>query len=213
MSPVTSKILHVTLRSISVLKRYQWERLKTQWESGADLSEWQQEIKEVEEPEESKWFSPLLRVFGQRKDIEIEQNQNSSEDEKSGEEDNFGFSPNLIHNPSNLEHLRRLYLDQLFHFQIKWASSTLMDKSRVESRFYRDTLLRSFAQNLPDNYLLFYYPILLLKKAPVELDIIIVTPVECMCITILEKENVAAFSGERGQVLDKENGRERNEIS
>lgn len=177
------------------LKRYQWERMKPQWESGADLSEWQQDIKEVVEPEENKWFSPLLRVFGQRKDVEAEQYHDNSEDEKGDKEENFGFSPNLIHNPSSLEHLRRLYLDQLFHFQIKWASSTLMDKSRVESRFFRDPLLRSFAQNLPDNYLLFYYPILLLKKAPVELDIIIVTPVECMCITVLEKEDVAAFSG------------------
>ena len=42
---------------------------------------------------------------------------------------------------------------------------------------------------------MFYYPILLLKKAPVELDIIIVTPVECMCITVLEEEDVAAFIG------------------
>ncbi|MEK5069270.1 nuclease-related domain-containing protein [Sporosarcina sp. FSL K6-1508] len=177
------------------LKRYQWERMKTQWESGADLSEWRREMEEVEEPEESKWFSPLLRVFGQRKDVEAEQNHSNCEEEKSSEEDDFGFSLNVIHNPSTLEQLRKVYLDQLFHFQIKWASSTIMDKSRVDSRFLRDTLLRSFAQQLPDNYLLFYYPILLLKKAPVELDIIILTPVECMCITVLEQQDVAAFSG------------------
>ena len=42
---------------------------------------------------------------------------------------------------------------------------------------------------------MFYYPVLLLKKAPVELDIIILTPIECMCITVLEEEDVAAFSG------------------
>lgn len=177
------------------LKRYQWERMKTQWESGADLSEWRREMEEVEEPEESKWFSPLLRVFGQRKDVEAEQNHSNCEEEKISEEDDFGFSLNVIHNPSTLEQLRKVYLDQLFHFQIKWASSTIMDKSRVDSRFLRDTLLRSFAQQLPDNYLLFYYPILLLKKAPVELDIIILTPVECMCITVLEQQDVAAFSG------------------
>ncbi|HJF32306.1 MAG TPA: NERD domain-containing protein [Sporosarcina psychrophila] len=177
------------------LKRYQWERMKTQWESGADLSEWRREMEEVEEPEESKWFSPLLRVFGQRKDVEAEQNHSNCKEEKISEEDDFGFSLNVIHNPSTLEQLRKVYLDQLFHFQIKWASSTIMDKSRVDSRFLRDTLLRSFAQQLPDNYLLFYYPILLLKKAPVELDIIILTPVECMCITVLEQQDVAAFSG------------------
>ncbi len=182
------------------LKRYQWERMKTQWESGADLAEWQQEIEEeVEEPAEAKWFSPLFRLFGQRKAVLEEEDLDDSEDEISEEEDNFGFNPNIIYSPSDLQQLRRLYLDQLFHFQIKWASSTLMDKSRVDARYLRDSLLRSFAQQLPDNCLLFYYPILMLKKAPVELDIIIVTPIECMCITVLEHEDVAAFVGSSGE--------------
>jgi hypothetical protein len=177
------------------LKRYQWDRMKAQWENGANLSEWQQSIEEVEVPEEKKWFSPLFRLFGQRNNVLTEHGPDNSEDEKRDKEDNFGFSPNLVHTPSSVEQLRKLYMEQLFHFQIKWASSTLMDKSRVDAQYIRDSLLRSFAQQLPDNYLLFYYPILLLKKAPVELDIIIVTPVECLCITVLESENLAAYSG------------------
>ncbi len=194
------------------LKRYQWERMKTQWESGTNLSEWQQRIEEVEEPEERKWFSPLYRLFGQRKTGLTEQEPDNSEDEKSDEEDNFGFSPNLIHNPSSVEQLRKLYLDQLFHFQIKWASSTLMDKSKVDSRYMRDSLLRSFAQQLPDNYLLFYYPILLLKKAPVELDIIIVTPVECLCITVLESDSLTAYSGSGDRFWLKKTGNDESKI-
>ena len=188
------------------LKRYQWDRMKTQWESGADLSEWQQELgEEVVEPEEGKWFSPLFRLFGQKKAASEEEEFDEVEDDDEEEED-FGFNPNIIYNPTSLEQLRRLYLDQLFHFQIKWASSTLMDKSRVAPRFLRDSLLRSFAQQLPDNYLLFYYPILMLKKAPVELDIIIVTPVECMCITVLEQEEVAAFVGSGDRFWLKKSG-------
>lgn len=174
------------------LKRYQWERMKAQWENGVDLSEWNRRLEEEpEELEGGKWFSPIIRLFGQRKTVEEEENKHEDQEE----EQDFGFHPNIIYNPTNLEQLRKLYVDQLFHFQIKWASSTLMDRSRVDPRFMRDSLLRSFAQQLPDNYLLFYYPILLLKKAPIEMDIIIVTPVECMCITILEEEDVAAFVG------------------
>lgn len=176
------------------LKKYQWERMKAQWENGADLTEWHQQVEE--EPEErgnGKWFSPIFRLFGQRKTV-VEEELESEEAEKD-EEPDLGFNPNIIYNPTTLKQLRKLYIDQLFHFQIKWASSTLMDSSRVDPRFMRDSLLRSFAQQLPDNYLLFYYPILLLKKAPIELDIIIVTPVECMCITVLEEEDVAAFVG------------------
>ena len=71
-----------------------------------------------------------------------------------------------------------------------------MDKSRVDARFMRDSLLRSFAQQLTGQLFTVLLPNLMLKKAPVELDIIIVTPVECMCITVLEEEDVAAFIGE-----------------
>lgn len=189
------------------LKKYQWERMKTQWENGADLTEWQQEdVEKEEEAEEGKWFSPLFRLFSQRKIVSDEEVPETIDDEKDEEENNFGFSPNIIYNPTNIEQLRRLYLDQLFHFQIKWASSTLMDKSRVDPRFMRDTLLRSFAQRLPDSYLLFYYPILKLKKAPVELDIIMVTPVECMCITVLEAEDVSAFIGSGDRFWVKKSG-------
>ncbi len=176
------------------LKRYQWDRMKVQWENGVDLAELQRGIEEEpDEPEEGRWFTPLFRLFGQRKTVIEEMGIPKAVDQEDGHD--FGFHPNIIYNPKNLEQLRQQYVDQLFHFQIKWASSTLRDKSRVDARFIRDSLLRSFAQQLPDNYLLFYYPILLLKKAPIELDIIIVTPVECMCITVLEEEDVAAFVG------------------
>ena len=47
-----------------------------------------------EEPEEGKWFSPFFRLFGQRKTVKTEEESDNSEDEKSDEEDNFGFNPN-----------------------------------------------------------------------------------------------------------------------
>ncbi|WP_318614166.1 nuclease-related domain-containing protein [Sporosarcina sp. YIM B06819] len=194
------------------LKKYQWERMKTQWENGPELTEWQQEgIEAVEEPEEGKWFAPLFRLFGQRKTV-IDEEVPEVDHEENEEQDHFGFSPNIVYNPKNIEQLRKLYLDQLFHFQIKWASSTLMDKSRVDPRYMRDSLLRSFAQYLPDNYLLFYYPILKLKKAPVELDIIMVTPVECMCITVLEAEDISAFVGSGDRFWVKKSGEKETKL-
>ena len=41
----------------------------------------------------------------------------------------------------------------------------------------------------------FIIQFLILKNASVDLDILIITPVECMCITVLEDEDVAAFIG------------------
>ncbi|WP_438311604.1 NERD domain-containing protein [Sporosarcina sp. FA9] len=172
------------------LKKYQWDRMKIQWESGLDHSAWQKRPEEIE-PEEENRFAGMLKVFRRKNSVkELEETIDTKEDDE-----NFGFEPNIIYNPTSVAQLRKLYLDQLFHFQIKWASSTLIDKSRVDSKYMRDSLLRSFALNLPDNYLLFYYPIIRLKNAIIDLEILIFTPVECMCISVIEDEDVAAFIG------------------
>lgn len=172
------------------LKKYQWDRMKIQWESGLDHSAWQQRPEEIEPVEENR-FTGMLKVFRRKNSVkELEKTIDTKE-----EDQNFGFEPNIIYNPTSVAQLRKLYLDQLFHFQIKWASSTLIDKSRVDSKYMRDSLLRSFALNLPDNYLLFYYPIIRLKSASIDLEILIFTPVECMCISVIEDEDVAAFIG------------------
>lgn len=176
------------------LKKYQWNRMKIQWETGAYEKDYEHEIEiEEEDRDRKKIFSSLFRIFKGNKADERE----LAEEQKIDDEDegNLDFNPNIIYNPQSIEQLRRLFLDQLFHFQIKWASSTLMDKSRVAPKYMRDSLLRSFLQELPDSYLLFYEPIIKVQKAPVELDIILITPVECMCITVLEEEDLAAFSG------------------
>ncbi|MDW0117140.1 NERD domain-containing protein [Sporosarcina thermotolerans] len=178
------------------LKKSQWERMKLQWQNGAEFPG-REEIPEVEEEQlrEGNWLTPLFSLFGRRKEREFEAETDEMDvvtDEVS-ELENFGFNPYVLSNPGNLEHLRKLFLDQLFHFQLKWASSTLRETSHLSARFMGDNLLRSFTQQLPDSFLLFYYPILQVKKAPVEVDIILVTPLECLCITIVEQEDIAAY--------------------
>lgn len=194
------------------LKRHQWERMKVQWENGADHTMWNrliddETVEEVEEVEVKKRFSSFLGLFGSRKEaITVK------ETEETTEEDDFGFTPNILYKPKTVEELRRLYLDQLFHFQMKWASSTLMDKSRVNPIYLRDSLLRTFTQLLPDSFLLFYHPIIILQKAPVELDIVIVTPVECLCITVLEEEDLAVFIGSGERFWTKKSGEKETKL-
>ncbi|WP_432358019.1 nuclease-related domain-containing protein [Sporosarcina sp. UB5] len=189
------------------LKNAQWERMKTQWEHGVDLSDRTPIHEETEEQaEEGKWYTPLTRLFGSRKgradEEELLETNNDGQDDVNG----LDFNPHIIYNPETVMELRKLYLDQLFHFQLKWASSTMMEKSNLDAAFMRDSLLRSFTQQLPDSYLLFYYPILKVKKAPVELDIILITPIECFCITVLEAENAAAFIGDGDRFWTKKYG-------
>lgn len=176
------------------LKNSQWDRMKRQWEMEGDLSDWRQIPDEPEEPvEETKWFSSIFNMLKRTGPTEIDEEEEVKID--GDETDIFDFNPNIIYQPKNLEELRKLYLDQLFHFQLKWASSTMLEHSRMDANYMRDPLLRSFTQKLPDSFLLFYYPILKVKKAPVELDVILITPIDCLCIKVLEQEDVAAFIG------------------
>lgn len=149
------------------LKTSQWKRMKIQWEHGADLSDWSHSPEEPEEQiEEGKWYSPLFRLLGNRKERIEEVETVVLEQGDQEDVDTLDFYPNIIYHPESEEQLRRLYIDQLFQFQLKWASSTMLEKSKLDPKFMRDSLLRSFTQQLPDSYLLFYYPILKVKKHP-----------------------------------------------
>lgn len=181
------------------LKKGQWDRVKMQWEQGGEIPTWEHIEEEV--PVQGK-FSNILRFFQKRKKAEInselEQLDTTSElneDYIPDEETSLHFEANIVFQPQTMPELKKMYIDQFFHFQLKWASSTLREKSYVDPKFLRDTLLRSMLQTLPDNYLILYYPIVQLKKAPIELDIIIMTPTECICVTVIERENQAVFVG------------------
>lgn len=186
------------------LKKYHWQRMKIQWETGAlgaeDETDYSEPIEE--EKRQKKGFASLFRLFKQEKaPLEDEMDESAQ-----AVPDEFDFNPNIVYQPRTLSELQRLYLDQLFHFQIKWASSTLMDTSKVAPKYMRDSLLRSFLQQLPDNYLLFYEPIIKIQKAPIQLDIILISPLECICITVLEEEDIAAFASENNRFWIKRYG-------
>lgn len=189
------------------LKRSQWERMKRQWDNGVDLASWQ--IAADEEPqdgvqerpesseiiEEKNRFFALSRFLPFRKQEQLE----TSNEEQLRVEQELQFNPNIIQEPRSLQQLRKLYVDQLFHFQLKWASSTLSERSRLDGKFMKDKLLHDLLETLPDSYLLFYYPVLKIKKAPIELEVVLMTPVECICITVVNGKSGSVYvgSGER----------------
>lgn len=105
------------------------------------------------------------------------------------------FSLRFPSNPANLDELKQNFLNQLLRFQMKWGSSTLREKSFVDQSFFLDERLRFFLQRFPDTFLVLYKPIFLLKNAPVEVDVILLTPVDAWCITFLEAEEDSAFIG------------------
>src|SRR5690606_7325212 len=185
------------------LKQNQWERIKYQWQTGGAIERWEHIEEEVKEEKKKSLFQKLFPFKKELEAIEEEQEDIEKVSISNGwavEENRYQevdspliFEPNLVYTPKTLEELKKMFIDQFFHFQMKWASSTLREKSYVDPKFMRDTLLRSMLQTLPDNYLVFYYPIIRVKKAPIELDIIIMTPTECLCITVLEQESQAVY--------------------
>ncbi|WP_409370462.1 nuclease-related domain-containing protein [Lysinibacillus sp. 38-6] len=188
------------------LKKSQWDRIKRQWESGEDITEWQhtENDKDNDVFEEKERFSFIKKIFTGRQKEEVQEDIEQidgtnefaeEEDEIPEEETTLSFEPNIVYAPQSIHELKRMFIDQFFHFQMKWASSTLREKSYVDPRFMRDSLLRTLLQNLPDNYLVFYYPILQVRKAPIELDVVLMSPTECICITVLETENQAVYVG------------------
>ena len=94
--------------------------------------------------------------------------------------------------------MKQQFLNQLFPFQIKWASATLTEKSFVDNKFYQDPVLKYFLQRFPDTFLVLYKPIFLVKKAPIEAEPVIITPTEIWCIRFLEQEDSAVYLGSPG---------------
>lgn len=187
------------------LKKQQWGKVKAAWEDGTletfqslnqagpnhngDLAWLEEDKKSVVDR-----FKNLFRKKGSNPAGE----EAESAGEKGQEEDDQLHEALVFTTmPNSLEDLKLLFLENLFDIQLKWASSTLLGESRVDRKFYYDRTLKYFLQRFPDTYLVMYRPVFLLKKAPVEVDIIMISPVATFCITILEGRNDSVFLGSK----------------
>ena len=186
------------------LKHVQWKRMNEEWRANSNAAIELEEMM-IEQQEEKK--PNLFKRLFKRKEKERWENpweQDPStlkfdeviDDVISEETSTLNFNPTLLYNPQNEDDLKRMYLDQLFHFQLKWASSTLREKSHLDPKYQRDTWLHTLVQKLPDTYFVLYDPILQLKKAPIEVGVIVLAPTECYVIQLIEEEDVAAFTGD-----------------
>ncbi|MFF2755381.1 nuclease-related domain-containing protein [Psychrobacillus sp. NPDC058041] len=197
------------------LKKQQWERTIVKWEQGSFDSSWLEKEDEVEVLEKKSFFSKLFNRNNKEGNLEEEtweETELLEEDVVLEDTASLHFEPNIVYNPQTKDELKRMYLNQLFHFQLKWASSTLREKSYVDPKFMRDKLLRTLTLQLPDNYFLFYYPILKLKKAPVELDILLILPTEIICIVVLEGNDLDAFIGSSDRFWLRKSGKEEKKV-
>lgn len=187
------------------LKKQQWDKLLVNYNNGniqlsGQFDETDQQLLIDELADSETLFTKMknLLKFNKNKELDNYKEELEVDDVNESEisvERMMNFSPTFTSMPQSTEMLKQQYLDQLFRFQLKWASSTLFEKSIVQERFYVEPLLKYFLQRFPDNILVLYKPIFLLKKAPVEAEIILITPTEVLCISIIEKVDEAVFVG------------------
>lgn len=177
------------------LKQQQWEKLKAAYLAG-DLE--QIFSRTAEENPDQEWMPEnkpgiMDRVKGIFSRTEKKEDVLADEGPEDAY-DNF-FSLQIPSNVGSLEELKQNYLNQLLRFQMRWGSSTILEKSFVDQSFFLDERLRFFLQRFPDTFLLLYKPVFLLKNAPVEVDVILLSPTDAWCLTFLEAEEDAAFTG------------------
>lgn len=163
------------------LKQDNWKKLHYLWTNQEEI----QFTEMVEEDKKHKW-----RFFTKK----TQQNL----DEKSKVADTL---------PTSEDELKRYFLDHLLPFQFKWATSTISNVSFVEKKYYTDKTLQYFLQRFPDTFLLMYYPIFEIRNAPIETEIILITPIGIDIIYLLEEssDTIISATEERSWSFEKEN--------
>ncbi|RRN74310.1 NERD domain-containing protein [Peribacillus simplex] len=181
------------------LKKQQWDTLKAAYNAGeldrlySEYAESETQVKIDTSQEGSKGLFKRVKGIFRRAD---KQEAEAEELVIQNQVENTNvFSLKFPFRPASLDELKQNFLNQLLRFQMKWGSSTLREKSFVDQSFFLDERLRFFLQRFPDTFLVLYKPIFLLKNAPVEVDVILLTPVDAWCITFLEAEEDTAFIG------------------
>jgi hypothetical protein len=100
------------------------------------------------------------------------------------------FSGNRSGTLTDRKEQLRLFRKSLFSHQLNWATTTVKEVSNLDVKYESDQTLRFLTEEIPDNYFLFYEPVLKYKNAPIELDIILVGPAAVWLIVWIIGEGI-----------------------
>ncbi|TXC90263.1 NERD domain-containing protein [Metabacillus litoralis] len=178
------------------LKRHQWDKVSKAWENNMFHTVMKVSEIQIEQEEEKQTFLQKVKNRFSKDEVEIEKQEiKPLVNETALDDEELQFQFTTI--PKTVDDLKHLFLDYIFRFQIRWASSTIREKSSVDKAIYRDKLLPYFIKRLPDQFLLLYRPIFKLKNAPVELEIILIGTSEIYCLSFVEQLDEAIFTGSK----------------
>lgn len=152
-------------------KQENWEYVYQLWLEQNEASS--QRWLDVQDKKQSKFFSFFRKgeKVNREEDLQVE-------------------SDNL---PLTEIDLRQYFLDKLFPLQLKWATSTVTEVSFIDPHYEVDQHLKYFLQRFPDIYLVMYYPIFHINKAPVDGEIILLSPIGIDIIHLIDIEQEATI--------------------
>ncbi|USK32966.1 NERD domain-containing protein [Bacillus sp. F19] len=166
------------------LKKQQWQMIKLAYEN----NEFQQfvrphtETMDGEEGKEEKKFLRKVRNILRKKEEIVSCDLNIPAAEKQADTMEF-----IFHSvPQSLDELKAKFMNHIFQFQMKWATSTIREKSYADASFYENERLLELLQKLPDQHLIMYNPVFKIKNTSIGLDPILISPGEIVCIHYLE---------------------------
>ncbi|KHF39679.1 nuclease-related domain-containing protein [Halalkalibacter okhensis] len=175
------------LSQFTRMKKERWYYVKSEWEQlQHDLASTEGGTEDTLEDEKGRLFGMLQKV------------RSWSTHSKNKLYEEIDESDQRVQQMT-LEQVKEEFLHDLYHAQLRWASSSLLEESRLHPKYKHDDWLQFFAQQLPDNYFLLYKPVFSVKQAPIELDIVIISPTEIFCISMLEGEEHSVFEASSGR--------------
>ncbi|MCP8617163.1 NERD domain-containing protein [Salirhabdus salicampi] len=153
------------------LKQEKWNKLVELWKGEGEQVN--TTSAEQEPPPKKNWFQKMVSNWHDR-----EQSLDFFKKEERERETTL---------PSSMQELKQYYLDRLLPTQIKWATSTIHEASFMEPGLEYHPQLKYFIQRFPDTFFIMFQPIFLIKQAEIEAETIMITPLEVLCISIVEK--------------------------
>ena len=164
------------------LKQDNWKKLYQMW---MDQKEDEEALSAPEEEPLSFWSKLKTRI---KRDNETEIEEPLTKEE-------------IL--PLSEEGLKYYFLDKLYPFQLKWATSTVTDVSFINPGYYHDSTLKFFLQRFPDIYLVMYNPVFQIKKAVIDGEIIGISPIGIEIMSLLETKPHQSIiaDGERTWVI------------
>ena len=147
------------------LKREHWAKLQAQWLHDREAAATQPVLETADQSGEKAAKRFNWNPF--RKKREEQPDEAEPEQER--------MFQNRLERFSETD-LKYYFLDYLYPIQIKWATSTVTEVSFVNRSYDHNPKLKFLLQRFPDTFLVMYHPVFNIKRAPIDCDPILITP-------------------------------------